>query len=141
MRRSSPQHSAESRPPGKDRPPQRGGESTSRIAERLGTTVPAITRWRDRYEHPRVHLHFTPTSSSWANLVERFFAEITAKAIRRGVFTHVRELEEAIRKYIALRNEDPRPFVWTAKIATIIKKVAQAWRALAQANNSLGTVR
>jgi len=91
-------------------------------------------------EHPRVHLHFTPTSSSWANLVERFFAEITDRAIRRGVFTHVRELEATIEKYIELRNKDPRPFVWTAKIATIIKKVAKARQALAQANDSSETV-
>jgi transposase len=89
--------------------------------------------------HPRVHLHFTPTSSSWANLVERFFAELTDKAIRRGVFTSVRELEAAIATYIEKRNRDPRPFVWTAKIASIIKKVAKARRALSQANYSSGT--
>jgi transposase len=97
----------------------------------------AVNAWLA--EHPRVHLHFTPTSSSWANLVERFFAEITDKAIRRGVFTNVRELEEAIRKYIEVRNSDPRPFVWTAKIATIIQKVAKARQALAKANESSGT--
>lgn len=98
----------------------------------------AVNAWLA--EHPRVHLHFTPTSSSWANLVERFFAEITDRAIRRGVFTNVRALEAAIETYIELRNREPRPFTWTAKIATIIKKVAKARQALADTNNPSGTV-
>jgi transposase len=89
---------------------------------------PAVNAWLDA--HPRVHIHFTPTSSSWVNLVERFFAEITDKAIRRGVFTSVRELEAAIADYLKTRNEQPRPFVWTAKVTTIIKKVAAARRTL-----------
>ena len=66
--------------------------------------------------HRRVHLHFTPTSASWLNLVERLFAEITDKAIRRGVFKHVRELQAAIEAYLAVRNADPRPYTWTATI-------------------------
>src|SRR5450830_766643 len=90
---------------------------------------PAVEEWLAK--HPRVHLHFTPTSSSCVNLVERFFAEITDKAIRRGVFTNVRELEAAIADYLAIRNKDPHPYVWTAKVATVIKKVARARRALA----------
>lgn len=60
--------------------------------------------------HPRVHMHFTPTSASWLKLVERFFAEITDKAIRRGVFKNVRELEAAITAYLVHRNQEPRPF-------------------------------
>jgi transposase len=95
---------------------------------------PAVEEWLAK--HPRVHLHFTPTSSSWVNLVERFFAEITDKAIRRGVFTNVRELEAAIADYLAIRNKDPHPYVWTAKVATVIKKVARARRALAQTQDS-----
>ena len=74
-------------------------------------------------EHPRFHLHFTPTSSSWLNLVERFFAEITRKRIRRGVFKSVIDLEVAILSYLAEHNEHPKPFVWTAKAADILSKV------------------
>lgn len=72
--------------------------------------------------HPRFHLHFTPTSASWLNLVERFFAEITTKRIRRGVFTNVAELEEAIGDY----NADPKPFVWTKSAETILDNKALA---------------
>ena len=76
--------------------------------------------------HPRVHTHFTPTSASWLNLVESFFAEITDKAIRRGVFKNVRELEAAITAYLVHRNQEPRPFTWTASVETVIQKVARA---------------
>jgi transposase len=88
----------------------------------------AVERWLMR--HPRVRLHFTPTSASWLNLVERFFAEITTRRIRRGVFRSVRELEAAIRAYIAHRNQDPRPFVWTASVKQILGKVDRANEAL-----------
>ncbi|MBI2767552.1 MAG: IS630 family transposase [Chloroflexi bacterium] len=80
--------------------------------------------------HPRVHLHFTPTSASWLNLVERLFAEITDKAIRRGVFKHVRELTAAIQAYLAVRNADPRPYTWTATVEKILAKVGRAQSAL-----------
>ena len=83
--------------------------------------------------NPRVHMHFTPTSSSWVNLVERFFAEITDKAIRRGVFKNVRELETAITAYIEAHNKRPRPYTWTASVASIIEKVERGRRALALA--------
>jgi transposase len=86
--------------------------------------------------HPRVHMHFTPTSSSWLNLVERFFAEITEKAIRRGTFKNVRELEAAIRTFIEARNRAPRPYVWTASVATIIEKVERARATLDRLNQS-----
>jgi len=88
----------------------------------------AVERWLMR--HPRVQLHFTPTSASWLNLVERFFAEITTRRIRRGVFKSVRELEDAINEYIARRNDDPRPFTWTASVRTILAKVRRANEAL-----------
>ncbi len=94
----------------------------------------AVEEWLAK--HPRVHLHFTPTSSSWVNLVERFFAEITDKAIRRGVFTSVRDLEAAIADYLETRNKDPHPYVWTAKVATVIKKVARARQSLAKTQDS-----
>ena len=73
--------------------------------------------------HPRFHLHFTPTSSSWLNLVERWFGEITRKRIRRGVFKSVPELIEAIQEFIRLNNQNPRPFVWTKKVEQILEKV------------------
>ena len=73
--------------------------------------TPAVKNWL--LAHPRFHLHFTPTSSSWLNLVERWFAELTAKRIRRGVHKSVQALEKDIRAWIKLWNEDPKPFVWT----------------------------
>jgi transposase len=73
--------------------------------------TPAIQRWL--VAHPRVQLHFTPTYSSWLNLVERWFAELTTKWLRRGSHRSVSELEQAIQTWIEAWNEDPRPFVWT----------------------------
>ena len=74
-------------------------------------------------KHPRFHLHFTPTSSSWLNLVERWFGEITRKRIRRGVFKSVPELIQAIQEFIRINNQNPKPFVWTKKIEQILEKV------------------
>ena len=68
-------------------------------------------------------LHFTPTSSSWLNLVERWFGEITRKRIRRGVFKNIQELVDVIEEYIRYNNEDPKPFVWTKKVEQILEKV------------------
>ena len=73
-------------------------------------------------KHPRFHFHFTPTSSSWLNLVERWFRELTEKAIRRGVFRSVPELVAAIETFLAANNDDPKPFVWTATAEEILKK-------------------
>ena len=87
--------------------------------------------------NPRVHLHFTPTSASWLNLVERLFAELTEKAIRRGVFTSVKALEEAIATYLADRNRQPRPYVWTATVERILAKVGRAQSALNTVKDSL----
>jgi transposase len=77
-------------------------------------------------KHSRLKLHFIPTSSSWLNLVERFFAEITGKRIRRGIFRSVAELEAAIQDYLAKHNADPKPFVWTKTADVIITKTAKA---------------
>src|SRR3989441_5564736 len=82
---------------------------------------PAVQRWLRR--HPRMHLHFTPTSSSWLNLVERWFRDLTDKAIRRGAFPSVAALETVITAYIAHNNDHPEPFVWTAHADAIIAKV------------------
>ena len=80
-----------------------------------------VRRWLER--HRRFHPHFTPTSSSWLNLVERWFAEITRKQIRRGSFHSVAQLESVIGQYIATNNQNPRPFVWTQKVDEILNKV------------------
>jgi transposase len=77
-------------------------------------------------KHPRFHVHFIPTSSSWLNQVERFFREITDKAIRRGVFHSVDDLVAAIEEYLRVHNNDPTPFVWTATAEQILEKVQRA---------------
>jgi transposase len=77
-------------------------------------------------KHPRFHCHFTPTSASWLNLVERFFAEITRKRIRRGTFTSVAELEDAIHDYLLRHNAKPKPFAWTKSAETILEKERRA---------------
>jgi len=86
--------------------------------------TPEVEAWLRR--HPRVHFHFTPTSASWLNLVERFFSELTTRQLRRLAVTSVRELEQAIREYIAQRNTDPTPFTWTASVRSILAKIKKA---------------
>jgi len=92
------------------------------ILDNYGTHKhPNVIAWLDK--HPRFHLHFTPTSSSWLNLVERWFRNLTDKAIRRGVFKSVPDLITAIEAYLNASNNDPRPFVWTATAEQILEKV------------------
>ena len=86
--------------------------------------TPEVQRWLRR--HPRFHMHFIPTSSSWLNLVERWFREITDKRIRRDAFASVDQLVATIMDYIAKHNEDPKAFIWTAKVEDILAKVARA---------------
>jgi len=85
--------------------------------------------------HPRVHVHFTPTSASWLNMVERFFRDITTTRIRRGVFRSVPDLVSAIKDYIAAHNKNPKPFVWTASANDILAKVIRANRNLSAKQN------
>ncbi len=85
---------------------------------------PEVKAWLAK--HPRFHIHFTLTSSSWLNIVERFFRDITDKRIRRGAFASVAELEAAINEYIAVHNAKPKPFIWTAKASDILAKVTRA---------------
>jgi transposase len=85
---------------------------------------PVVLRWLAR--HPRFHLHFTPTSASWLNMVERFFRELTEKQISRGVFHSVDQLEAAILGAIEQHNSDPKPYIWTAKASDILEKVKRA---------------
>ena len=89
---------------------------------------PNVQRWLSR--HRRFHVHFTPTSSSWLNMVERFFRDLTQNRLRRGVFHDVEELIGAIAEYIDKHNENPKPFVWTAKASDILQKVTRARKAL-----------
>lgn len=90
-----------------------------------------VQRWLAR--HPRFHVHYTPTSASWLNMVERFFRDITQNRIRRGSFTSVTELQQAIYNYLDHHNGDPKPFIWTAKAEDILAKVTRAREALARA--------
>jgi len=89
---------------------------------------PAVQRWLKR--HPRFHIHFTPTSASWLNMVERFFRDLTAKRLRRRVFRDVMELVHAIDSYVDRHNENPKPFIWTASANDILEKVKRARRTL-----------
>lgn len=93
------------------------------ILDNYGThNHPNVKKWLA--SHKRFHLHFTPTSSSWLNLVERWFAELTRKRIRRGVFKSVSDLILNIEEFIRLNNEAPKPFVWTKKVKEILEKVS-----------------
>jgi transposase len=93
------------------------------VMDNYGThKTPKVRRWFQR--HPEYHLHFIPTSSSWLNQVERFFAEITEKRIRRGAFRSVKALERAIQEYLDHHNKNPKPFVWTATADTILTRIA-----------------
>jgi len=89
---------------------------------------PRVQKWLAR--HPRFHVYFTPTSSSWLNMVERFFRDLTENRIRRGIFHDVEELIMAIGEYIDKHNENPKPFIWTAKASDILEKVKRARLAL-----------
>jgi transposase len=86
--------------------------------------TPRVRRWFVR--HPRFHVHFTPTSASWRNLVERWFALLSEKQIKRGAHRSVRALETTIREYLAITNDAPKPFVWTKTADEILAKVAKS---------------
>jgi len=90
-----------------------------------------VRKWLER--HPRFKMHYTPTSSSWLNLVERFFGEITRDCIRDGSFKSVQSLEKAMNEYIAVHNENPRRFVWHAQGEKILRKINRARTALGMA--------
>jgi putative transposase len=103
------------------------------VLDNYGThKTPEVKAWLAK--HPRFKLHFTPTSASWLNLVERFFAEITTKRIRRGTFMSVTDLEEAIHDYLDRHNADPKPFVWTKTADAILIKERRALDALEAVN-------
>ena len=91
-----------------------------------------VRRWVER--NKRMHLRFTPTSSSWLNLVERSFAPLSEQRLRRGVFTSVCHLEKSLRQYLDTYNENPRPLVWTKSTEEIVEKVGRAKVKLAAAS-------
>ena len=94
---------------------------------------PKVREWLAA--HPRFHIHFTPTSASWLNMVERFFRDITTDRLRRGVFCSVPELISAIKHYVDHHNQNPKPFIWTAKANDILQKVIRANAKLSSKQN------
>jgi transposase len=105
------------------------GKEIHLIADNYATHKhPKVQRWLAR--HRRFHVYFTPTSSSWLNMVERFFRDLTQNRLRRGIFRDVEELITAIDDYIDRHNDNPKPFVWTAKASDILEKVKRARKAL-----------
>jgi transposase len=102
--------------------PHEDGVSVHLVMDNYAThKTPAVRRWLAK--HPRFVVHFTPTGGSWLNQVERFFAQITQKRIRRGVFKTVKALEQAIEAYLAEHNANPKPFRWTATADLILRRV------------------
>src|SRR4051795_8440500 len=100
------------------------GKLVHAIADNYATHKhPKVRQWLA--DHPRWIFHFTPTSASWINAVEGFFSAITRRRIRRGVFTSVADLQDAIRRYIRLHNRDPKPFVWTKPADGILAKLSR----------------
>lgn len=95
---------------------------------------PVVQNWLDK--HTRFHMHFTPTSASWLNMVERFFRDISENRLRRGVFTSVPELVSAIDEYIAHHNTNPKPFIWTKSARDILEKVIRANSRLSSKQNA-----
>jgi transposase len=92
------------------------------VMDNYGThKTPQVRAWFAR--HPRFHVHFTPTSASWLNQVERWFATLTQRQIRRGTHRSTRQLEDAIRQYLDIYNADPKPFVWTKSADDILASI------------------
>jgi transposase len=101
------------------------------VMDNYGTHgTPEVKTWLSR--HPRFIVHFVPTSSSWLNLIERWFGELTSKRIRRGSFLSVEDLVAAIQEFLSAWNENPRPFVWTATVDSIVAKLSRCRQTLEQ---------
>ena len=110
------------------------GKTLHLIADNYATHKhPAVQEWLAK--HPRFNMHFTPTSASWLNMVERFFRDLSENRLRRGVFTSVPELVTAIDEYVAHHNTDPKPFIWTKSARDILQKVIRANARLSSKKN------
>ena len=110
------------------------GKTLHLIADNYATHKhPVVQKWLAK--HPRFNMHFTPTSASWLNMVERFFRDITTERLRRGVFTSVTELVAAINEYVAHHNINPKPFIWTKSARDILQKVIRANSRLSSKQN------
>ena len=110
------------------------GKTLHLIADNYATHKhTAVQQWLAK--HPRLHMHFTPTSASWLNMVERFFRDLTTERLRRGVFTSVPDLEAAINDYVAHHNVEPKPFIWTKSARDILQKVIRANSRLSSKQN------
>lgn len=108
-----------------------GAQELHLVMDNYGThKEPHVKAWLKK--HPRFVCHFVPTSSSWLNLVERWFEELSEKAIRRGSFVSVPDLKQAIDNFLEAWNAQPKPFVWTATVEEIIKKIQRARAKLEQ---------
>ena len=111
------------------------GKTLHLIADNYATHKhPNVQKWLEK--HPRFNMHFTPTSASWLNRVERFFRDISENRLRRGVFTSVAELVAAIDGYVAHHNTNPKPFIWTASARDILQKVIRANSRLSSKQNA-----
>ena len=111
------------------------GKTLHLIADNYATHKhPVVQAWLAK--HPRFNMHFTPTSASWLNMVERFFRDLTTERLRRGVFTSVPELMTAINEYAAHHNVDPKPFIWTKSARDILQKVIRANSRLSSKQNA-----
>ncbi len=111
------------------------GKTLHLIADNYATHKhPAVQKWLAK--HPRFNMHFTPTSASWLNMVERFFRDLTTERLRRGVFTSVPELVATINEYVAHHNTDPKPFIWTKSARDILQKVIRANSRLSSKQNA-----
>ena len=111
------------------------GKTLHLIADNYATHKhPAVQAWLAK--HPRFNMHFTPTSASWLNMVERFFRDLTSERLRRGVFTSVPDLVAAIDEYVAHHNAAPKPFIWTKSARNILQKVIRANSRLSSKQNA-----
>jgi transposase len=111
------------------------GKTVHLIADNYATHKhPEVQKWLDK--HPRFVMHFTPTSASWLNMVERFFRDITTERLRRGVFTSVPDLVNAIDEYVGHNNINPKPFIWTKSARDILQKVIRANSRLSSKQNA-----
>jgi len=110
------------------------GKEIHLIADNYATHKhPKVQAWLER--HPRFSVHFTPTSASWLNMVERFFRDLTQNRLRRGIFHSVEDLIAAIDEYLARHNENPKPFIWTKTASDILEKVTRARQALVKSTS------